>query len=98
LTLSHVQDIMIIKHFIFVNLLQNIIIFLGTYIYIYFVIKFQNHGSEHDRGLYWIKNALMYGMHTNEKIKRFVNMHISCDVSITKPIMKCTTTSTHMYI
>jgi hypothetical protein len=24
----------------------------------------------------------MYGMHTNEKIERFVNMHISCDISL----------------
>jgi hypothetical protein len=45
-----------------------------------FIAEFQNHGSEHDHGLLWIKNALMYGMHTNEKIENFVDMCISCDV------------------
>jgi len=29
--------------------------------------KFQNHGSEHDHGLLSIKDAYMYGVHTNEK-------------------------------
>jgi hypothetical protein len=70
---------MIIKHLIFANLLQKIIIFLGI-ILKKFVIEFQNRGSKHDHGLLWIKNAPMYGMHTNEEIERFVNMYISCDV------------------
>jgi hypothetical protein len=35
----------------------------------YFVTKFQNHGNEHNQGLLWIKDALMYGMHTNEEIE-----------------------------
>jgi hypothetical protein len=43
---------------------------------IYFVIEFENHESEHDHGLLWIKNAPTYGMHTNEKIEWFVNMYI----------------------
>jgi len=51
-------------------------------IYIYIVIEFQNCGNEHDHGLLWINNAPMDGMHTNEKIERFVNMYISCDVSL----------------
>jgi hypothetical protein len=38
--------------------------------------------SEYDHGLLWIKNAPMYGMHTNEKIERFVNMFFFCDVSL----------------
>jgi hypothetical protein len=41
---------------------------------------------------YGVKNAPMYGVHTNEKIEKFVNMYISC-----KPITKCTT-STHTYM
>jgi hypothetical protein len=48
----------------------------------YFLIKFQNHGNENDHGLLWIKNALVYGMHINEKIEWVVNMYISCDVSL----------------
>jgi hypothetical protein len=35
----------------------------------YFVTEFQNHGNEHNHGLLWIKDAPMYGVHTNEKIK-----------------------------
>jgi hypothetical protein len=35
----------------------------------YFVTEFQNHGNEHNHGLLWIKDALMYGMHTNEEIE-----------------------------
>ncbi len=73
-------DIMVIEHIIFANLSQNIIIFLGIFL-IFFITKFQNYGSEHDHGLLWIKNAPMYGMHTNEEIEWFVNMYISCDVS-----------------
>jgi hypothetical protein len=45
--MSHV--ITIIKHLVFTNLSQKIIIFLG--VYIYFIIEFQNHGSKHDHGL-----------------------------------------------
>ncbi len=32
----------------------------------FFVTKFQNHGSEHDHGLLWIKDAPIYGINTNE--------------------------------
>jgi len=46
--------------------------FISGYIYIYiyfsfekFVIEFQNCGNKHDHGLLWIKNASMYGVHTN---------------------------------
>jgi hypothetical protein len=56
---------MIIKHLEFANLSQNIIIFLGIFL-IFFVIEFQNHESEHDHGLLWIKNSPMYGVQTNE--------------------------------
>jgi len=48
----------------------------------FFINEFQNHGSEHEHGFLWIKNAPMYGMHTNEKIEMFVDMYISCDVSL----------------
>ncbi len=72
---------MIIKHLVFVNLSQNII--FKKHIFEFFLVtKFQNHGSEHDHGFLWIKNAPMYGVHTNEEIEQFVNMYISCDVSL----------------
>ncbi len=72
---------MIIKHLVYVNLSHKLIIFLGIFL-IFFVTKFQNRGSEHDHGLLWIKNAPMYGVHTNEKIERFVEMYISYDASL----------------
>jgi hypothetical protein len=43
-------------------------------------MKFQNCESKCDHGLLLIKNAPMYGMHTNEEIESFVNMYIFCDV------------------
>jgi len=53
------------------------------HIYIFnFVSKFQNFESEYDYGLLWIKDVLMYGMHKNEEIEKFLNMYISCDVSL----------------
>jgi hypothetical protein len=33
-----------------------------------------------DHGFLWIKGVPMYEMHTNEKVERFLNMYISCDV------------------
>jgi len=32
----------------------------------YFVIEFQNCENEHDHGFLWIKDAPMYGVHTNK--------------------------------
>jgi len=42
--------------------------FLGGFFF-FFITEFQDCGSEHDHGLLWIKNAPIYGMHTNEKIE-----------------------------
>jgi hypothetical protein len=72
---------MIIKHIVFTNLSHKIIIFLGIFL-ICLITKFQNRGSEHDHGLLWIKNAPLYGVHTNEKIERFIDMYIFYDVSL----------------
>ncbi len=41
-------------------------IFLGIYFQKKFVTEFQNCGGEHDHGLLWIKNVLLYKLHTNE--------------------------------
>jgi hypothetical protein len=52
-------------------------------------IKSQNHGGERDHGFLWIKNALVCGVHTNEEIEWFVNLHISCDLSLlSNPLQK----------
>ncbi len=75
------QNIITIKHFVFTNLLQKIIILLGIFL-IFFVTKLKNHGSKHDHGFLWIKNSPMYKVHTNEKIGQFVSMYFFCGVSL----------------
>jgi hypothetical protein len=72
---------------------------LFGYIFEIFIIKFQNHGSKHDHRLLWIKNAPMYGMHTNiKKWTIYKHVYFLWCIIDTKPITKCTTTSTHMYM
>jgi hypothetical protein len=51
-------------------------------------MEFQNHGSEQDDGVLWIKNAPMYRAHTNEEIEWFINMCIFCDVSLSPTLHK----------
>ncbi len=38
----------------------------------YFVLEFQNRGSEHDRGLSWIKDSMIYGVNNYETIEQFI--------------------------
>jgi hypothetical protein len=46
----------------------------------FFVIKFQNHGSEHDQGLLWVANAPNpHGLDSNQIIEFFVDKYITCD-------------------
>jgi hypothetical protein len=62
-------------------------------------MEFQNCGSEHDHGALWIKNALMYGMHTNEEIERLINMCISSDVSLLLTLHKMhNNINTHVHV
>jgi hypothetical protein len=81
------------------NIQQRPIYFLDKYVIIIFVTKFQNHGSEHNHGLLWIKDAPIHGINTNEKIIFFLSIntfHIM--YPITNYITKCTITSTHLDI
>jgi hypothetical protein len=48
----------------------------------YFVTKFQNRGIEHDHGLLWIKDALIYGVDNNETIEQFVNKYVTLNNSL----------------
>jgi hypothetical protein len=57
---------MTIKHHIFVHYSTNTHLFLNKSVIIFLVTKFQNHGSEHDHGLLWIKYEPIYGINTNE--------------------------------
>jgi hypothetical protein len=71
---------MIVKHFMFSHIIQQRPIYCWTSVWLFFVIKFQNCGSEHDHGLLWIKDAPIYGINTNEEIENFVDKYISCYV------------------
>jgi hypothetical protein len=62
-----VQDIMIRTSY-FHKLITKYHYLFG-YISDFLITEFQNHGIEHDHGILWIKNAPMYGMHTNQQIK-----------------------------
>jgi hypothetical protein len=59
----------------------------------YFIVEFQNCGNYFNHGLLWIKDASMYGMHTNEKNEQFINIYISMMYHVTKSSAKCTTTT-----
>jgi hypothetical protein len=56
----------------FHNLLKKDFFIFGKINDFYFVTKFQNRGSEHDHGLLWIKDALIYGVDNNETIEKFI--------------------------
>jgi hypothetical protein len=45
----------------------------------FFVIKFQSCGSQHDHGLLWVVNALIYDLGLNNAIENFVSKYILCD-------------------
>jgi hypothetical protein len=52
----------------------------GPLLDVFFVIKFQNHGSEHDQGLLWVANAPnLHGLDCNKIIEIFVDKYITCD-------------------
>jgi hypothetical protein len=56
--------------------------FLRVISYVFFITKFQNCESEHNHELLWNKDAPMYGMNTNAKIERFIDLYIFYDVSL----------------
>jgi hypothetical protein len=89
-----VQDTTIKEHFVTKD--HYLFGYISDFI---FITEFQNLGSKHDHEFLWIKNSFMYGMHTNEKIERFVDIYIFllC-IIVTKPITKCTTTLKHKYM
>jgi hypothetical protein len=70
---------------------------LRAYIYnlllLLFFIEFHNCVNEYAHGLLLIKDASMYGMHTNEKNEQFINIYISMMYHVTKSSAKCTTTT-----
>ena len=41
-------------------------------------VEFQQRGSPHIHGLFWIKNAPQYEKHSNEEVVAFVDKFITC--------------------
>jgi hypothetical protein len=66
----------------FRNLCKKDSSIFGVVQYFYYVIEFQNRGSEHDHDMLWIKNAPIYSVHDNHEIVAFVDKYISCDVCL----------------
>ncbi len=44
----------------------------GHLLNFFFVTKFQSHESQHDHGLFWVANAPIYGLDSNNAIENFV--------------------------
>ncbi len=44
----------------------------------FYRVEFQQRGSPHIHGLFWIKNAPEYGRDTDEDIAKFVDSYVSC--------------------
>ena len=51
---------------------------IGEVIDFFYCVEFQQRGSPHIHGLFWIKNASEYGRDCDEDIVKFVDSYISC--------------------
>ncbi len=50
----------------------------GEVVDFFYRVEFQQRGSPHIHGLFWIKNAPEYGKDTDEDIAKFVDSYVSC--------------------
>ncbi len=51
---------------------------IGEVVDFFYHVEFQQRGSPHIHGLFWIKNAPEYGKDTDEDIAKFVDSYVSC--------------------
>jgi hypothetical protein len=51
---------------------------IGEVVDFFYRVEFQQRGSPHIHGLFWIKNAPEYGKDSNDDITTFVDSYISC--------------------
>ncbi len=51
---------------------------IGEVVDFFYRVEFQQRGSPHIHGLFWIKNAPEYGKDTDEDIAKFVDSYVSC--------------------
>jgi hypothetical protein len=51
---------------------------IGEVVDFFYRVEFQQRGSPHIHGLFWIKNAPEYGKDSDEDMANFVDSYISC--------------------
>ncbi|CAB3987819.1 ATP-dependent DNA helicase PIF1 [Paramuricea clavata] len=51
---------------------------IGEVVDFFYRVEFQQRGSPHIHGLFWIKNAPEYGKDSDEDIAKFVDRYVSC--------------------
>ena len=51
---------------------------IGEVVDFFYRVEFQQRGSPHIHGLFWIKNAPEYGKDSNDDIAKFVDSYVSC--------------------
>ncbi|XP_059077054.1 uncharacterized protein LOC131876217 [Cryptomeria japonica] len=59
--------------------------FFGNVLDYFSVTEFQNRGNEHDHFLIWVKDAPIYGKHSNSSIIEFVDKYITCATEHLEP-------------
>ena len=54
---------------------------IGEVIDFFYRVEFQQRGSPHIHGLFWIKNAPEYGKDSDDDIAKFVDSYVSCNAN-----------------
>ncbi len=93
------QDIKIIEHLIFATLSQKIFMF-WVYFWFFFIIKFWNHIWEWTWPWTFMDKKCTYVWNAHKWRNWMICRHVYflwC-IIVTKPITKCTTTSTHVHV
>ena len=55
---------------------------IGEVVDFFYCVEFQQRGSPHIHGLFWIKNAPEYGRDCDENIIKFVDSYVSCKADV----------------
>ena len=53
---------------------------IGEISHFYWVCEYQGRGLPHFHCLFWIKNAPVYGVNSNEEVQEFITKHITCEI------------------
>ena len=60
------------------DVLKSSVMPIGEIADYFYRIEFQQRGSPHIHGLFWVKEALQYEKSSNEEIVGFVNKYVTC--------------------